>query len=163
MTNTMSSQDYKDKFVKPALDQDEDDRTFAHAVIRDTKIGKTRSNEEDELTKAIANYLEGLIKKKKVVCFSHIPNSTYTKYWGVKTKNKAMGVRPGVPDMLIVFPSDILFLELKREKGGVVRDTQKRWIEALVGTGKVHACVAEGEEEAKKVIDEIAYLTYVGQ
>lgn len=120
-----------------------------------TPIKKPRKNEEDELTKRVADYCELLMAQGKVTAFSHIPNSTFTRSWSVKKRNSAMGVRPGVPDMLIVFKTGILFLELKRLKGGVVSPFQKEWIAALSATGKVTATVASGWDEAKQAIDKM--------
>jgi len=125
---------------------------------------KPRNHEEDDITKQVAEYLEVLQLQKKVVLFSHIPQETFTKSWVTKNKNKAMGVRAGVPDMIIVFPKSVLFLELKRLKGGKVSDAQKAWIEALNNVEKpalnsthryVEAKVACGFVEAKDIIDSL--------
>lgn len=128
------------------------------------KPKKPRKTEEDDLTMQVADYCELLMAQGKVVCFSHIPQETFTKHWAVKNKNKAMGVRPGVPDMLIVFVDRILFLELKRLKGGVVSPDQKHWIDSInkiaegtayaQGKSQVIAAVAAGWNQAKLVIDD---------
>jgi len=118
-------------------------------------VKKVRNHEEDDLTKQVAEYCELLMAQGKVTAFSHIPASTFTKSWAVKNKNAAMGVRAGVPDMLIVFPTKVLFLELKRLKGGVVSEAQKCWIDALSATGKVTAVVAAGWDQAKQAIDSL--------
>ena len=124
--------------------------------LGDTKtVRKPRNHEEDDITIQVAQYCEVLLLKKKITAFSHIPQETFTRSWSVKNKNKAMGVRSGVPDMLIVYPHTVLFLELKRLKGGVVSDSQKHWIESLEKTKKVHARVARGFNEAKKTIDDL--------
>lgn len=124
------------------------------------RSSKQRNNEEDELTKQVASYCEMLMAQGKVTAFSHIPNSTFTKSWSVKKRNSAMGVRAGVPDMLIVFPDAVLFLELKRLKGGVVSEAQKCWLEALQRVrdktaSDVYAEVACGWDQAKAVIDSL--------
>lgn len=104
------------------------------------------------LTYQVADYLALLVQMKRVVCYAHIPQETYTKSWGIKMKNKKMGVHAGVPDMLIVYPHIVLFLELKREKGGTVSAEQKSWIVALQEAG-VEARIAKGWDEAKQIID----------
>lgn len=116
-------------------------------------VKPARKHEEDDLTIQVAEYCELLLLQKKITAFSHIPQETFTKSWGVKRKNTAMGVRSGVPDMLIVYPTKVLFLELKKEKGGVVSPAQDQWLQALRGTGKVFAAVARGWTEAERVIN----------
>lgn len=164
MNNTMTAKEYQQQVVRPAMEEETGDRDFMVAVLKeDKKIKPARKNEEDVLTKQVTNYLEGLRMSGKVKCYSHIPSSTYTESWSQKNKNKAMGVRPGVPDMLIVTPDRVLFLELKKEKGGVVSIYQKEWIEAInyiakgtayaQGISQVVAKVAHGWDEAKQEID----------
>lgn len=85
--------------------------------------------------------------------FTAIPNSTYTKSWKQKTKNKQQGLRAGLPDLLIVIPrGPLLFLEMKRVKGGVVSEKQKQWINVLNNINNVHAEVAKGFEHALEII-----------
>jgi len=111
---------------------------------------------EELLTETVANYCDLLVSTKKIKCFTHVNNEQYTKSWGIKLKNKRMGVRPGVPDMIIVGKSKLLFLELKRVKGGVVSDYQKEWLEALESLGSpVEAIIAKGWDEARKAIDSV--------
>lgn len=121
---------------------------------------KERNHEEDDLTCDVAKYLEVLKTGGKVLCYSHIPQETFTKSWGIKMKNKKMGVRSGVPDILVVFPGHVLFLELKREKGGVLSDAQKEWLLALDRVGdNVVAAVANGWKESKQVIDMMVQIS----
>lgn len=80
--------------------------------------------------------------------FTSIPNSTFTRSWSQKAKNTRTGLRKGFPDMAIVLKRGaLLFLELKRTKGGKVSPEQKAWLEALNGCG-VAAFVAKGAVEA---------------
>jgi len=104
--------------------------------------------------KLVVQYLE-LIKAK----FTAIPNSTYTKSWGQKNKNKSSGVRAGLPDLFIIINKKPFFIEMKRpkEKGiakGVLSQEQKSWIEKITEAG-IDCYVCYGFEEAKKVIDNI--------
>lgn len=73
---------------------------------------------------------------------------------GHRSKSQAMalkceGVCPGVPDLMI--PSLKVFIEMKREKGGVLSKEQKEWIEYLNKNGYI-VKVCNGCEEAKQFI-----------
>lgn len=115
-----------------------------------------RQHIEDDHTEMVAGYLELLMIQRKVVEYTHTANETYTKSPMQKARNTRMGVRSGIPDMVVVFPRAILFLELKRPDGGVVSESQKRWIEAIRRVGGPVWCeVAYGYDEAKDIIDRI--------
>ena len=63
---------------------------------------------------------------------------------------KKQGVKRGVPDMCLPVSRGGyhgLYIELKRQKGGVVSETQKSWIAAL-NTQGYKAIVCHGAEEA---------------
>jgi hypothetical protein len=100
----------------------------------------------------LVSHLEELKIQGKVKLFTHISNETYTKYWSVKAKNKMMGVRPGIPDYLVVTAKELLFIEMKRTKGGVVGKEQKEWLKFLTAIG-VQAVVCKGAEEAITFLD----------
>lgn len=108
----------------------------------------TCPKEDDECYTFVA-WLE--LKKLK---FSHVPNSTFTKNWAVKMKNKRMGVRPGVPDYIIVTKKGLLFVEMKRLKGGVVSEFQKDWIASLNACRGVEAKICRGNQEAIDFVSE---------
>jgi hypothetical protein len=70
-------------------------------------------------------------------------------------KFKLQGVSPGVPDLCIPEPRSPyhgLYLELKREKGGVVSEAQKWWIAELKKKGYCVE-VAHGFNEAIKILE----------
>jgi hypothetical protein len=70
-------------------------------------------------------------------------------------KFKRMGTMPGVPDLCIPIPSGSyhgLYIELKREKGGRVSESQSEWLAFLREKG-YYAQVAKGFEEAKEMIE----------
>jgi len=71
-------------------------------------------------------------------------------------KLKAEGVSPGVPDLCV--PAWNLWVEMKRETGGIVSPVQKDWIEYLQGIGH-HVIVGRGFEDAKRQIQMIKPLT----
>lgn len=95
----------------------------------------------------------------KGLLFSKLAQETFTKSWGIKMKNKMSGVRPGVPDMLIILPNQkLLFIEMKKLKGGHTSPEQIRWIKELNNCKGVIAFVAHGFEEAKQFIDHFSRL-----
>ncbi len=110
--------------------------------------------EHDEAV-TLKEYLDILMIQKRIICYSHIPQETFTKNWGTKMRNKNEGVHAGVPDYIIVTPRKILFLELKRKKGGVVSMEQKFWIQALNSVDShTTAAVCLGFDQAKEFIEE---------
>ena len=69
---------------------------------------------------------------------------------------KAQGVKSGVPDMCLPVARNGyhgLYIELKRQKGGTVSETQKSWLTALAEQG-YKAVVCKGAEEAIRTIKE---------
>lgn len=76
-------------------------------------------------------------------------------------KNKASGLRKGLPDMFIFISAAksktglpiLACIELKRIKGGVTNPEQKEWIESLDSVSGISAVVAKGFDEAKKFVD----------
>ena len=79
----------------------------------------------------------------------HIPNeSVGGQGWIVR--NRQLGVKSGVPDLMLPIPVGGyhgLFVEMKT-KDGRVSETQKKWIDALNSLGYM-AVVAYGYEDAK--------------
>lgn len=100
----------------------------------------------------LVDYLEKAVKQKKVLRFTKIPNETFTRSWKTKIRNKAQGVRKGFPDYVIVTKWDVLFIEMKKTKGGVVRPEQILWIDDL-NRAYGNAVVCKGFEEAKNYIE----------
>ncbi len=70
------------------------------------------------------------------------------------TMLKAEGVRKGVPDLFI--PEWLMWIEMKRIKGGKLSPEQRDWIEFLTKCGH-KAVVANGFDEAKNLV-----LDYMG-
>lgn len=101
---------------------------------------------EDQEQEALVRWLD-----LKGIKFTHIPNSTFTRSWKQKAKNKRMGVRKGFPDLVVMAPRKLLFIELKRTKGGVTSSHQKEWIDGL-NEYSVSAKVCKGCEEAIEFI-----------
>jgi len=86
----------------------------------------------------------------------HGNDNMYTKSWGQKRKMKSAGFSKGYPDFTIVVQHrGLVFVEMKRVKGGVTSQYQKDWIDALNGLGGVEARVCKGSEDAINFISEI--------
>lgn len=103
---------------------------------------------------AFVEYLDLLQAQDKILLYSHIPQETFTRSWGVKMKNKRLGVKRGVPDMLIVTPKEVLLIEMKRTKGGVISPDQVAWLKALGdGEKRTVATLAKGFEVARAFVD----------
>lgn len=99
---------------------------------------------EEEEQRVLVDWLE-----RKGYMFTAIPNATYTPSWKQKLKNYATGLRPGLPDIVVVLPElGLLFIELKRKKGGSLTKPQKLWIETLNKLDGIEAIVSHGAEEA---------------
>lgn len=62
---------------------------------------------------------------------------------------KAEGVQAGVPDLFV--PEWLLWVEMKRESGGIVSPVQMDWIQYLEGIGH-RVIVGRGFEDAKRQI-----------
>lgn len=105
---------------------------------------------------ALVEYLE-----LKGLLFSKTAQETFTRSWGQKMKNRKSGLRKGLPDMFIVIPAEkaicglsiLLAIEMKRVKGGRVSDEQLEWIKSLSEVPGVRAVIANGFDQAKKIVD----------
>jgi hypothetical protein len=85
--------------------------------------------------------------------FTSIPNSTYTKSWKQKKKNQEEGLHGGLPDLLIITPKGLLFIEMKRTKRGIVSPAQQDWIDALNECKNVQAEACYGFDQAKACVE----------
>ena len=88
--------------------------------------------------------------------FSHIPMSTYTTSKKVKGRIWAMGVRPGVPDYLLIIGGRVMFIEMKRvgSTASAVSDHQRAWLKDLAAAG-VTAVVCRGYDEAVSAVKKL--------
>lgn len=73
-----------------------------------------------------------------------IPNGSY-KGKMARRKFSAEGLRPGVPDLFV--PEWTLWVEMKRQKGGVLSPHQKDWLKYLEQIGH-RTIVARGCDDA---------------
>jgi len=65
---------------------------------------------------------------------------------------KAEGVSAGVPDLFI--PAWLVWIEMKRQRGGTVSPAQRDWHRYLASIGHT-VIVARGQEEAWRLIGEM--------
>lgn len=69
---------------------------------------------------------------------------------------KREGVKPGVPDLFLAYPSKGfhgLFIEMKKRKGGKISTEQHWWLDHLIVNGYC-ASICAGWEDAKNVIEQ---------
>lgn len=98
--------------------------------------------------------------QRNIICCC-IPNGV-----AVRGKNKfayinslkKTGYRVGIPDLFILAKNksktkDILFIEMKRQKGGTVRTEQKEWLGWLNENG-YPAYIAKGCDEAITILND---------
>lgn len=127
------------------------------APVKKTKV-KTEHQEQVE----VIRYWESLCEKnpryKKELLFA-IPNG------GRRSGRNGFamvqeGLRKGVPDLFLAYPTGIgdidepgLFIEMKRTKGGVLSEDQKKMIEILENEA-YKVVVAYGAAEAIAAINE---------
>lgn len=108
-------------------------------------------------TPVLSEYQEGKIfvawLRKKGLLFSHLPLNTWTGSYKQLAKNKASGVCKGVPDYVIVLKDKILFVELKKSKGGKISKEQRAWLLALSNAG-AHTSVCRGAKEAIQFVEQ---------
>lgn len=100
------------------------------------------------------------LDKQKIKYFA-IPNGGYSLNLFQALKLKRMGLKSGVPDLCIPLASGIyhgLYIELKRQKGGKVSESQKEWIGYLSESG-YFVSVCNGFEAAKAVVLHYLSLT----
>ena len=82
--------------------------------------------------------------------------------WRILKKLKKMGMKPGVPDFVILTrPPNIpdaraVFLELKRREGGRITPAQREWQQALVAEGCI-SVVARGFDDAVIRLSKMGY------
>ena len=85
------------------------------------------------------------------VTYFAVPNGS-NKSMTARRKFKAEGLKPGVPDMVLLFEGgETVFIEMKRKSGGTVSKDQKEWLERLRVLG-FNAYVCKGAKEAIETV-----------
>lgn len=86
--------------------------------------------------------------------FTAIPNHTYTTSWKQKTHNKALGLRAGLCDLLVLIPNvGLVFIEMKRVKKSATSSEQQEWVDALNEFKGVAAHICKGAQVAIETIE----------
>lgn len=117
------------------------------------KVKRHESNPLEETEQiALAQYLD-----LRGFLWCHVPNGGM-RHPAVANRMKAQGVKPGVPDILIMdkpyYSYCATAIELKRKKGGVLSEDQRYWTQELQSRGwAVKVC--HGFEEAKAFIEHL--------
>ena len=89
----------------------------------------------------------------KKLPFYAIPNGG-SRHYIEAARMKQEGVSAGVPDLCVFLPTKVLYIEMKRKKGGRVSPAQKQWIETINQYPYSHAAVCHGATEAINTIKE---------
>ena len=76
------------------------------------------------------------ILRSKGFLFSKIPSEIWTPSYNQIKKQKAEWLNKWVPDYLIIVPKknwkeELVFIEMKKQKGWIVSEHQKKWLESL--------------------------------
>ncbi len=101
----------------------------------------------------VADYLGDLVKDGKVLLFTHIAHGA-KMHIGTVIKLKRQGWKAGFPDYVIATRTSVIFLELKKFKGGTVSHEQKEWLINLDGKN-TYSLLCNGFEDAKEQLDDI--------
>ena len=98
------------------------------------------------------HYLDYLRDQGNEILYTATAQATFTTSFNQIRKNKATGVRKGLPDLIIIINKQLLMVELKRVKGGITSSDQKVWISRLKEANQI-AEVCKGFDEFKSLID----------
>jgi hypothetical protein len=100
--------------------------------------------------------------RHKGLLFTHIVNEFIGEgNWGIIQNQKRAGKSKGVPDYMICipakgeYPPSLLFIELKKEKGGTVSIEQKHWLASLHAIPNVSAHICRGAIDAIKLVNSL--------
>lgn len=101
------------------------------------------------------------------ILWCHVPNEGEHKVQ-YRRKQRILGVRAGVPDILIFDPPPArpehrgVALELKRKEGGRLTPRQRWWLRELEARGW-YAAVCYGIEEALRTLEALGYGDFRGR
>ena len=153
-------------YAKSEKNRDSLQEAWKGAGPKKKRRAKSDYPTEREEQVRLAKYLDSL-----GLLWCHVPNEGHGGYGkGAQIKGarlRAEGLKSGVPDVLIFNQCSVVSdkeelhragcaIELKRQKGGRVSDSQKEWLAGLRRAGWV-AEVCNGFEEAQKLIKELGY------
>ena len=135
----MSTRDYVQQF-----DTDLADLKSAMCGLVKRKRGKA----EEQIHKAIVQHLRA--RAVPGLLWFHVPNGGKRNHIEA-AKFKAMGVRPGVSDIIAIHNGRCFALELKADNGRAT-EAQMQFISDLESAGG-HGCIAEGLDQAINVLE----------
>jgi hypothetical protein len=105
---------------------------------------------EQQIQRAIAAYLDVALPKDTFwTAINPVPGKTRF----AASMSKAMGMKPGVPDILIVDPEDHIWLEVKKE-GGYLSKVQKAVHERIKDAGGLLYTV-RSIDDVSEILDEL--------
>lgn len=110
---------------------------------------RTAAPQPSELHIHIAVVQHLKYRARKGVCFFHCPNGERREKRDA-AKLKAMGVTPGIPDLMIVADGKTYGLELKTSRGRLSTE-QKSMLDRMQAAG-VYIAVAYGLDQALAII-----------
>lgn len=99
----------------------------------------------------VVRFLERQRSYGNVIMFTSNPRETYTGSFYQNNKNKAAGLRSGLPDLLVLLKKYMVWIEMKRPRPSpsVISFEQQEWINALNQYGPpCRATVCYGAVEA---------------
>ena len=114
-------------------------------TLADLRRPSVRRHDEDDLQMAVVQFLE-LALPASAIYFA-VPNGGLRSK-RVASRLKAMGVRAGVPDLVVLWLGQWIFIELKPPTGGFLSKAQRETIPLLERAGAaVLVCRSVGEVE----------------
>lgn len=127
---------------------------------RHKKAGYTAKPEPSELQIHIAVVQHLKYRARKGVCFFHAANGERREARDA-AKLKAMGVTPGIPDLMIVADGKTYGLELKTSRGRL-SPAQKGMLDVLNAAG-AYTAVAYGIDQALAILQAWGLLASGGR
>jgi hypothetical protein len=100
---------------------------------------------EEQIQGAVCDFLDSALPADAV--WFHPPNGGH-RHAAVAAKLKWLGVKPGIPDIVIVWRGRAIFIELKAQKGSL-SEAQKAMQSRLVLSGAVVFEVARSVDEVE--------------
>ena len=97
--------------------------------------------------------------RKKRLIYASISNENILSYLNrnvaarVMKELKAMGLQPAFPDLMVMLPTKMIFVEMKRIKRSRTSDEQKIWNKVLDALPYASAYICKGCDEATNVIE----------
>lgn len=134
-------------------------KNFFMEPLKPTKKRNIRHEHKEQVK--VIRFLEQQKSYGRVLLFTANTRETYTGSYFQNQLNKASGVRPGLPDLLILLPGRMVWIELKRPKVGPaagpshVSAEQEEWITRLNKYPHQIATVCYGADAAIKILTEL--------